>query len=64
MRQRIDTVGRRIKLPDTGCEVNQIRELENYFKDYQIMLIPFDYKYSKTPEYLKDSRELINVLNV
>ena len=57
MRQRIDAVRRRIKLPDTGCGVNQIRELENFFQDYQILVIPFYYKFSKLPEYLNDSRE-------
>ena len=57
MRLRINAVRQRIKLPDTGCGIVQIRELENYFQDYQLMVIPFDYKFSKTPEYLNDSRE-------
>ena len=42
MRLRINAVRQRIKLPDTDCGVNQVRDLENCFQDYQIMVNPFD----------------------
>ena len=57
MIRRINIVRKSIKLPNTGCGVNEARVLENYFKYYQIMIIPFNYKTSKTPEYLNNKRQ-------
>ena len=57
MRQRILNVRSKLNLPDTGCGILETKELEKYFKTYQIMIIPFDYKFTKTPEYLNNSRE-------
>ena len=57
MRLRINAAWQRIKLPDTVCGIYQVRELENFFQDYQIMVKPFDYK---TLEYFNDSNGLKN----
>ena len=57
MRQRIEYVRKKINLPNTGCGISEISSLENYFQNYQIMVMSYNYKFNKIPEYLNTSRE-------
>ena len=57
MRQRIEYVRKKVNLPNAGCGINEISSLENYFKDYQIMVVSYNYKFNKIPEYLNTSRK-------
>ena len=49
---RLNSARKRIKLPDTGGGIVHIGELENYFQDYQIMVMPFDYKFREFKNYI------------
>ncbi len=57
MRQRIEYVRKKVNLPNTGYGIIEISILENYFKDYQIMVMSYNYKFNKIPEYLNTSRK-------